>query len=170
MLSPSFPIHIEGTMRTGILAGSFLAGLTLIAAPLHAQRVSAEVLVRGGPVAGHVVVGDRYPAYHQRELYRRHPGRRVIVAERYQPRVIVVERFDRHRGKHWKRDKYWKRGYRVVTVYYADGRYYDRFDPYHPRFREVIVYERGGRFYRDTDEDRDYRHGDWDGDEGDEDD
>jgi hypothetical protein len=144
-----FPTYIEGTMRTGILAGSFLAGLALMAAPLHGQRVSAEVVVRGGPVAGRVVVGERYPAYRHRELYRRHPGRRVVVAERYHPRVIVVERFDRHHGKPWKRDKYWKRGYRLVTVYYIDGRYYDRFDTYYPDVQEVVVYERNGRFYRD---------------------
>jgi hypothetical protein len=112
-------------MRTGILAGSLLAGVALIATPLQAQRVSAEVVLRSGPVAGHVVV------------------------ERYQPRVIVIERFDHRHGKRWNRDHHRDHGYRLVTVYYADGRYYDRYDPHYSDVREVVVYERDGRFYRD---------------------
>jgi len=143
-----FPTHIEGTMRTGILAGSLLAGLALIATPLQAQRVSAEVVLRAGPVAGHVVVEDREPAYRYREAYRREPGRRMVV-QRYQPRVIVVERFDHRHSKHWNRGRYLGHGYRLVTVYYVDGRYYDRYDPHYSGTREVVVYERDGRFYQD---------------------
>jgi hypothetical protein len=135
-------------MRTGILAGSLLAGVALIATPLQAQRVSAEVVLRSGPVAGHVVVEDRQPAYRHREVYRREPGRRMVV-ERYQPRVIVIERFDHRHGKRWNRDHHRDHGYRLVTVYYADGRYYDRYDPHYSDVREVVVYERDGRFYRD---------------------
>lgn len=135
-------------MRTVILAGSLLAGVALFATPLQAQRVSAEVVVRGGPVAGHVAVEDREPAYRDREAYRRYPGRRT-VAEHYQPRVIVVERFDHRHGKHWNRRKHLEQGYRLVTVYYVDGRYYDRYDPHYAGVREVVVYERDGRFYQD---------------------
>jgi hypothetical protein len=133
-------------MRTGILAGSWLAGLALLATPLQAQRVSAEVVLRSGPVAGHVVVEDREPTYRQREIYRREPARRM-VAQRYQPRVIVVERFDPRHGKHWNRGRHLGQGYRLVTVYYMDGRYYDRYDPHYSNAREVVVYERDGRFY-----------------------
>jgi hypothetical protein len=133
-------------MRTGILAGSLLVGLALIATPLQAQRVSAEVVLRGGPVAGHVVVEDRESAYRHREVYRREPGRRMVAA--YQPRVIVVERFDHRHGKHWNRGRHLGHGYRLVTVYYMDGRYYDRYDSHYSQVREVVVYERDGRFYQ----------------------
>ena len=91
-------------------------------------------MVRGGPVAGHVVVGDGYSSY-------RRPARRVVV-ERYAPRVVRVERIRHRHAKHWKRN-----GYREVIVYYIDGRYYDRAAWNHPRAREVIVYEYDGRFY-----------------------
>lgn len=116
------------------------------AAPLHAQLVHADVVVRGGPVLGHVVVDDGY------STYRRPPA---VVYER-PARVVVVERF-RNRGE-WRR---WQRdGYRRVTVYYADGRYYDRS---RPGAREVVVYERNGHFY-DCDDgvrhDRDSHHDD----------
>jgi hypothetical protein len=123
-------------MKTSTLAWSLVAGLALAATPLHAQRVSAEVVVRGGPVEGRVVVDDGYSSY-------RRPVRRVVV-ERYAPRVVRVERFRHRHGKHWRR-----KGYREVIVYYIDGRYYDRIARGHPRAYEVVVYERDGRFYRD---------------------
>lgn len=120
-------------MKTSTRAWSLVAGLALMAAPLHAQRVSAEVVVRGGPVAGRVAVGRGYSSY-------RPPVRRVV--ERQVPRVVRVERFRHRHGKHWKRH-----GYREVVVYYIDGRYYDRAGWGHQRFQEVVVYERDGRFY-----------------------
>jgi hypothetical protein len=124
-------------MRRGILAGWFCAGLTLMATPLVAQRVSADVVVRSGPVAGHVIVTDRNPSY----------GYRRVIVDRDAPaRVIVVERLRHGRGKRWRQ---WEHGYRVVTVYYARGRYYDRLDRHYPGLEEVVVYERNGRFYRD---------------------
>ena len=56
-------------MNTSIAAGSLLAALTLVT-PLHGQQVSAGVVVRSGPVAGHVVIEDRanigaYSGVHQ---------------------------------------------------------------------------------------------------------
>ena len=132
-------------MKTSILAWSLAAGLAFMVAPLHAQRASAEVVVRGGPVAGRVTVGDGYSSY-------RRPARRVVV-ERYAPRVVRVERFRHRHGKQWKR-----KGYREVIVYYIDGRYYDRAGWNHPRAQEVIVYEYDGRFYSaDGERDRDDR-------------
>ncbi len=151
-------------MNTSTLAGSFLAGLALIGTPLNAQQVSGEVVVRGGPVAGRVIVGDEYSSYHRPVIvYRRAPTRRVVVVERYGPRVverygprvIVVERFRHHHGRHWKRH-----GYRPVVVYYLDGRYYDRIDRRHPGIREVVVFERHGRYYHHGE--RVHRHGDRD--------
>lgn len=109
-------------------AASLLAGLvlTVAAVPLQAQRVEARV-----------VVHDGY------STYRRPVTRRVIVVER--PRVIVVERVHRHHHRrHWSR-----RGYRPMTLYYWDGRYYDRHIGHRHGVREVVVWERDGRYYHD---------------------
>ena len=70
-------------MKTSTCAWSLVAGLALLATPLHAQRVSAEVVVRGGPVAGRVAVNDGYSSY-------RPPVRRVVV-ERHAPRMLRGE-------------------------------------------------------------------------------
>ena len=136
-------------MKTNVLAQLLFAGLAIVATPLHAQDVSADIRVRGGPVAGRVVVGDQYSSY-------RRPARRVVV-QRYAPRVVRVERIRHHHGKHWKRH-----GYRPVVVYYLDGRYYLSLDRRRPGVREVVVFERHGRYYRH--DDRVYRHGEWDDD------
>ncbi len=118
---------------------SLLAGLVLTVAtvPLHAQRVEAGVVVHSGPVAGHVIVRDGY------STYRRPVTRRVIVVER--PRIVAVERVRGHRpARHWSR-----RGYHPVTLYYWDGRYYDRWIGHRHGVREVVVWERDGRYYHD---------------------
>ena len=125
-------------MKTSIIAGSLLTALTLTG-PLHAQQVAADVVVRSGPVAGHVVIGHGYSTY-----------RRPVA-----PRVIVVERV-RHRNHRLARS--WRQhGYRQVVVYYRDGRYYDRYVRGWPGMREVVVYERNGRLYREWDDDRDHQ-------------
>lgn len=127
---------------------SLLAGLLLTVAgvPLQAQRVEAGVVVRGGPVAGHIVIRDGY------STYRRPVTRRVIVTER--PRLVVVERVHRHRpDRHWSR-----RGYRPVTVYYWEGRYYDRPIGHRHGVHEVGVWERNGRYYHDCETDRHRDH------------
>jgi hypothetical protein len=129
-------------MRTSIVAGSLLAALSFVA-PLSAQRVSADVAIRGGPVAGRVVVGDGYSTYRRPVVYRRVPAR-VIVVERVYVR--------HHRAlRHWQRH-----GFRPVVVYYRDGRYYDRDMRDGPLMREVVIYERDGRYYDVCDE-RDWR-------------
>jgi hypothetical protein len=151
-------------MYPRIVAGSMLAGLLAAASPATAQDVTADVVFRGGPVAGRVIVGDRYSTYHRPPVvvYRRPVARRVVVVERYAPRVVVVERVFRHRSpRAWARH-----GYRPVTLYYIDGRYYDRWADGWPRAREVVVYERGGRFYSSECEGHDhhgrYQHEHWD--------
>ncbi len=54
--------------------------------------------------------------------------------------VVVVERI-RGRNRWWKRS-----GYRVITVYSDGSRFYRR--PFgRTILSEVIVYERGGRYY-----------------------
>lgn len=142
-------------MRTSILAGSVLAALSLTV-PLSAQSIAADVILHSGPIAGHISINDGYPTYYHR------PVRRVVVVERVAPRVIVVERFHgRGHGRGHGHGKHWKRhGYRPVTVYYVDGRYYDRYDRHHPRVRRIVVYERSGRYYRDWDD----HHDRWDDD------
>ena len=129
-------------MRTSIAAGSLLAGLALVVTPLYGQQVSADVVVRSGPVAGHVVVGDGYSTYRQP----------VVVYRRVPARVIVIERVQRRQFH----DHRWREHSRRVVVYYRGGRYYD-----HPvpgwAMREIIVYERDGRYFRewnDRDDDR----------------
>lgn len=140
-------------MRTSIVAGSLLIAVAF-AAPLAAQQVAADVVFRSGPLAGRVVIGEGYSTYRRPVVvYRRVPVRRVVVVERYAPRVIVVERVRQHRNsRQWRRQ-----GYRPVTLYYGEGRYYDRDFRDRPEVREVVVYERDGRYYRDCDDDRDDR-------------
>ncbi|HEX2452016.1 MAG TPA: hypothetical protein VHJ69_12775 [Gemmatimonadales bacterium] len=122
-------------MNTAIVTGGIALALTLTS-PAAAQMVEAGVVIRSGPVAGHVVIADPAPVYHER---------RVVVVDRYAPRVVVVEHVRAHRGRGW-----WKQhGYRPVVVYYdaRHRRFYDRWDRDRRGIHEVVVYERRGRFY-----------------------
>jgi hypothetical protein len=135
-------------MKTSAVA--LMVGLVSSAVPLHAQRVEAGVLVRSGPIAGHVVIGDGY------STYRRPVARRVVVVER--PRIVAVERAYRHRpAKQWHR-----RGYHPVTLYYWDGRYYDRPIGHRREVRTIVVWERDGHYYRDSEDDHGHHHEHWD--------
>jgi hypothetical protein len=136
-------------MKTSMAVGAAALALAMAASPAPAQIVQAGVVIRSGPVRGHVVVGE--------PVVYREPVRRVVVVERYQPRTIVVERFDARRyPRGW-----WRRhGYAVTTVYYddRDDRYYDRRISTHRGLREVTVYVRDGRYYRVDRDDRDERY------------
>jgi hypothetical protein len=139
-------------MKTAIVMGGIALALTL-QSPAAAQMVEAGVVIRTGPVAGHVVIADREPVYHR-------PERRVVVVERYAPRVLVVEhvRAPRGRGHGW-----WKNhGYRPVVVYYdlRHRRFYDGWHRDRRGIREVIVYERQGRYYTAEDYEYDRRDDD----------
>jgi hypothetical protein len=149
---PWFPSLREAVMKTSMVSGGVALAIALAAAPAQAQFVEAGVVIRSGPVYGHVVVGE--PAV----VYRR-PVRRVVVVERYRPREIVVERVRAPRGHAYG---WWRRnGYRAATVFYDadDDCYYDR--PVAGRgVRAVSVYWCDGRYYA---WDRDWRGGrDWD--------
>ena len=136
-------------MKASTIAGSLVAGLVLATSSVQAQSVAANVVVRSGPVSGHVILSNGYSTYRRDPVvvYRRPPERRVVVVQRYHPRVIVVERMRHHRHKgHWERH-----GYRPVSLYYVDGRYYERYDGYRPGVVRVVVYERDGHYYRDCD-------------------
>ncbi|HJS46735.1 MAG TPA: hypothetical protein VJ773_01980 [Gemmatimonadales bacterium] len=134
-----------------------LAALALVPALILAPRsvaaqVAADVVIGTGPVAGRVVVGRPSPEVVVVDRGRRHYHRE------YAPRVIVVERY--HRGPRGVAHGYWRnRGWRPVTLYYIDGRFYDR--PWRgARYvSEVVVYERGGRYLVP----RDFRYdsGEW---------
>ena len=65
-----------------------------------------------------------------------------MVVDRYAPRVIVVQRVAAHRHGAYRA----RRGYRPVTLYYVNGRYYDRYVRGHG-VREAWSYERNGRYY-----------------------
>ena len=93
-----------------------------------------------------VVIDNASPSYSS--AYSR-PVRRVAP----RPRVIVVERIIVDRDRNKRRDYRWWRsnGYRPVTVYYVDGRYYDRWVD-RRGVREITVYRRGNRYYRDWDD------------------
>ena len=128
-----------------LFTGSLVLASIGATRPLSAQRVIADIRIGGGPVAGHVIIGDRGD-------YRPRP--RGYEYER--ARVIRVERVsfrDRGRRNGWFKD--FRRHARIVVVYYdrRDDRYYDR---YYGRggLREIEVYERDGRFYRPDDDDR----------------
>lgn len=127
------------------IAGLAVAALVAIGIPnaAAAQRVVADIRVQQGPVSGRVVIGDRRPS-----------PRTVVVAHPY--RTVTVYRV--HRGHGW----YEHRGFRRVRVWYdaRSERYYDRYDRFHPGLREVVVYERGGEYYRDYDRNDDRRWND----------
>jgi hypothetical protein len=125
-------------MLSRVITGSGLLIPMLLAAPAaSAQRVSADVRIWGGPVAGHIRIGpDRYqPRY--RDYYRDYRPRIVRVE------VLRVRDFRRHPG--WFRE--FRRTARVYIIYRDPDRdfYYDR---YRPGLVECEVYERDGRFYR----------------------
>ena len=116
----------------------------------------------GSSVAGSVVValllaGSPTSSAAQTVIITNRPVVRHVIEE---PRVLVVARIElggRGHGDGYRRvdDRGWRRsGYRPVTLYYVDGRYYDRWDDrYRGRdVRRVVVYQRGGRYYRDWDD------------------
>jgi hypothetical protein len=137
-------------MKASIVVGGMALGLSLAARPAPAQMVEAGVAIHSGPVVGHVVVGEPPPVV----VYRQ-PVRRVVVVDRYAPRVIALEtaRWPRGRAYGW-----WRHQYRPIVVYYDGARYYDRWFAGRAGLRRIEVYERDGRYYR-WDEDR-YRHRD----------
>jgi hypothetical protein len=133
-------------MKARVVVGGLAFGILLAAAPASAQVVQAGVVIRSGPVYGHVIVGEPAAAV----VYPM--PRRVVVVERYAPPVVVVERVYAPRGYALG---WWRRyGYRPVVVYYGGGRYYQRWFDGRP-LRQFEVYERNGRYYR-WDDDRDH--------------
>lgn len=122
-------------MFSRVLASSALLLPLLTAEPASAQRVSADIRIGGGPIAGHIRINsDRF-------RYRERP--RFV-------RVEVLRGRDYYRRSGWFRS--FRRDARVIVVFYDRDRdsYYDRF---RPGLIRTNVYERGGRYYR-WDDDR----------------
>jgi hypothetical protein len=124
-------------MKVNVVVGGIAFSLLLAAGPAHAQVVQAGVVIRSGPVTGHVVVA--------RPAVYREPPRHVVVVDRYAPGAVVVERLYVPRGHSYG---WWRGyGYRPVVVYYDGRRYYSRWFS-GPGLRRIEVYQRGSRFYR----------------------
>jgi hypothetical protein len=125
----TYRLFLGASMRTSTVVAAMAAAVTLGAAPLHAQTVDAGVVIHSGPVTGHVVVGEPPPVV----VYE--PAREIVVVEH-----IHVPHGNAHGW--WK-----KHGYHPVTRYYDGDSYYAR--PYKggAELREVVVYERDGRYY-----------------------
>src|SRR5690606_33766951 len=151
---PLGPFHVSGRKSTTCsLARASLDGRAQVDSPLHIVEVVMRVIRLALPVAlfalpvaiqpveaqTRVVIGveSGYPA-----AYRRPPVRRYVA-----PRIVFVERVPVRGNRHgWWRNH----GYRPVTLYYWRGRFYQH-DLSHVATRSVVVYERGGRFYRAAD-------------------
>jgi hypothetical protein len=117
-----------------LLVSSSLLVSLLASTPAQAQRVSADIRIGGGPIDGWVRIGDR-DRYRSRPVVRR----------------IYVERIRRDHGRHYGWYKNFRRGARIVVVYYdpRDDYYYDRG---YDGLEEIRVYERDGRYYRIDDD------------------
>jgi hypothetical protein len=114
-----------------------MLGSLLLPPAAKAQHVVADIFVGGGPVSGRVIIGG--PVYSPR--YHGAPRYRAVYVYRVQ------------HGPAWFRS----RGYRAVRFWYDGDRdwYYDHVDGRQGRLREVVVYERGGRYYRGDEDHRD---------------
>jgi len=136
--------------QAALLFGSalILAGLFSSPTPAAAQ-VSGAVVINSGPVRGEIAVGEPVFAPRPVVIYQPVRGRRMEVA-RYAPQVVFVER---GHGRYGKPSSWYNRhGYRPMTLYYSEGRYYtliyaDRQYRWGGYFRPVTVWERDGRFY-----------------------
>ncbi len=116
-------------MRYQFLAGAAVCSLLLGAAPTTANAATAS--------ASRLVVAT------------------PSVVSLGWPGIVVIARLNL--GRERMNEGWWRNnGYRPVTVYVVDGRYYNSWNN-HFRGRDVrrvIVYERNGRLYRDWDDDR----------------
>lgn len=116
---------------------NFALGLGLLlplasATPADAQRVRADIIIGGGPVAGRVIIGNR--------------GR-----DGYYGRPRPIRGVEWVRARDYRRDDWWRRFQResrLVVVFWDrdDDRYY--LDRFRSNLLEIRIYEQGGRYYR----------------------
>jgi hypothetical protein len=144
---------MSANLRRPLAASIFSSAVAFVAlstssTPLVAQ-VSGAVIVNGGPVQGRIAVGEPVFAPRPVVIYQPVRGRRVEVA-RYAPQVVVVQR---GHGKNGKSARWYQRhGYRPVTLFYSQGRYFANVYSARgyrrgPQFVAVTAWERRGRFY-----------------------
>jgi len=135
--------------QAAVLLGSVLVFTSLISSTPAVAQVSGAIVIDGGPVRGEIAVGEPVFAPRPVIIYQPVYGRRMEVA-RYAPQVVFVER---SHGRYGKPGEWYRRhGYRPVTLYYSEGRYFsliyaDRRYRWGGAFRPVTAWERGGRFY-----------------------
>ena len=140
---------IRRPLAASLVGSWFLLTTLLVSAAPAAAQVSGVVVVDGGPVRGQITVGEPVFAPPPIVIYQPVRGRRVEVA-RYAPQVVFVER---GHGRHGKSARWYQRhGYRPVTLFYSEGRYFNLIyaNPGYRRggyFIPVTVWVRGGRFY-----------------------
>ena len=123
-----------------------LVALGAVGAPQFsaAQRVSADIHIGSGPVAGTIRIGDR-PSY---RVYGR--PRRVDAVVDYPTRVVVERR-------HGWNPRNRRNAQFVVVFYDRDCDLY--FDRYSQGLEEVRVFQDDGRYFRYDDTDRGERWG-----------
>ncbi len=144
---------IRRPLAVSLFGSAFaLVALSTFTRPAAAQ-VSGAVVINSGPVQGRIAVGE--PVFMPRPviIYQPVRGRRVEVA-RYAPQVVYVER---GHGRHGKSVRWYQRhGYRPVTLFYSQGRYFTqvyaaRGYRWGSQFIAVTAWERRGRFYLPSD-------------------
>jgi hypothetical protein len=141
--------NIRRPLAASLVSSAFVLLATSTSPTSVAAQVSGAVVVTSGPVQGRIAVGEPVFAPRPVIVYQPVRGRRVEVA-RYAPQVVFVER---GHGRHGKSARWYERhGYRPVTLFYSQGRYFtliyaDRGYRRGGYFVPVTVWQRGGRFY-----------------------
>ena len=119
-------------MRTGIVGITALGLALTTSTTIASAQVHASVVVVAAPPVTRVHVPPPVISYRPRP---------IVVIGRPANRVIYVERVA------WREPKWWKRrGYRPVRFWYDGQRFYDRPVRIYG-VQEIVMFERGGRFY-----------------------
>jgi len=144
---------MSANIRRPLAASFFGSALALVALSIlpasAAAQVSGAVVINSGPVQGRIAVGEPVLVARPVVIYQPVRGRRVEVA-RYAPQVVYVER---GHGRYGKSARWYQRhGYRPVTLFYSQGRYFTqvyaaRGYRWGPQWVAVTAWERRGRFY-----------------------
>ena len=139
-------------MQTTLMC-SLALGLMLVPAFGEAQRIPHEVVVHDARLYSDVA--GRRPRFRYRgrilEVIRRFPRRGFVVTERYRrfPHRVRSLWMSHQEGRRWLR----QRGFRPMTLYVKDGRYFHRVWAStralgNPTLRPVVVWKRHGVVYR----------------------
>ena len=136
-LAKAAAFYLEDTVSARIFAiGSAVLLPLFSATPAQAQRVNADIIIGGGPIAGRVIIGDR-------------------GGDGYRGRPRPIRRVEWIGARDYRRDDWWRRFQResrLVVVFWDrdDDNYY--LDRYRSDLLEIRAYERDGHFYRVEDD------------------